>query len=68
MPIHIAAGGTADIDVGMPQETRNGTIGFELSDPPEGIALRTPRPTVWEARAWSSNATPRRSSRPSRAT
>lgn len=40
VPLKIPAGGTASVRVGVPPETRIGKIELELSNPPDGIALR----------------------------
>jgi len=40
LPLRIPAGGTASVRVGIPAETPAGKIELELSDPPDGIALR----------------------------
>jgi hypothetical protein len=39
-PVHITAGKTTAIRVGVPQETQFGTISFELNEPPEGLSLQ----------------------------
>ena len=40
LPLRIPAGGTASVHVGVPAETPMGKIELELSDPPDGVALR----------------------------
>jgi hypothetical protein len=43
-PVKIPAGGTASIRVGVPINTPLGKIDLELSDPPEGIAIKQVSP------------------------
>ena len=45
MPVKIPAGKTAQIRVGVPARTLVGELRLELSDPPEGIAIRGATPT-----------------------
>ena len=40
LPLKIPAGGTARLRVGIPADTAFGKIDLELSEPPDGIALR----------------------------
>ena len=40
LPLKIPAGGTARLRVGVPADTAFGTIDLELSEPPDGIAIR----------------------------
>ncbi|MCR4416038.1 MAG: hypothetical protein NUV77_26785, partial [Thermoguttaceae bacterium] len=44
-PVKIPAGGTASIRVGVPASTPSGKIDLELSDPPEGIAIKEVSPS-----------------------
>ena len=43
-PVKIPAGGTARVQVGVPTNTPMGKVQLELSDPPEGIAIRSVSP------------------------
>jgi hypothetical protein len=43
-PVKIPAGGTARVQVGLPTTTASGKVQLELSDPPDGIALREVAP------------------------
>jgi hypothetical protein len=44
MPVKIPAGGTARVRVGMPTRTFAGQIQLELSEPPEGIVIKSASP------------------------
>ena len=46
-PVRIPAGGTARLQVGVPASTKIGKIDLELSDPPEGITLKSSEPSGW---------------------
>lgn len=50
MPLRIPAGQTARVAVGMPTSTKFGTIQFELSEPPDGIAIRDSSPDGFRTR------------------
>jgi hypothetical protein len=45
VPLRLSPGGTAKLEINMPQSTAFGTISFELSDPPEGISLKSASPS-----------------------
>ena len=46
-PVRIPAGGTVRLQVGLPASTKVGKIDLELSEPPEGITLKSFAPAGW---------------------